>query len=95
MGNPHPLGSKIACSTRLFRPLPRVRRWLAAVFAAAAFAVTTPQSQAADPQPYTVSLDKTGNDALDQALHDSSNLVSLRESAPAGPFASGRTRARR
>ncbi len=32
-------------------------------------------------------LDKTGNDALDQALHDSSNLVSLRKTAPAGPFA--------
>ena len=59
----------------------------AAMFAAAAFAVTTPQSRAADPQPYVVDLGKTGNGALDQALHDSSNLVSLRESAPVGPFA--------
>jgi hypothetical protein len=50
----------------------------AAVFAAAAFAVTTPQSRAADPQSYVVDLGKTGNGALDQALHDSSNLVSLR-----------------
>jgi hypothetical protein len=48
------------------------------VFAAAAFAVTTPQSRAADPQSYVVDLGKTGNGALDQALHDSSNLVSLR-----------------
>ena len=57
------------------------------MFAAAAFVVTTPQSRAADPQPYVVNLGKTGNGALDQALHDSSNLVSLRESAPVGPFA--------
>ena len=62
-------------------------RCRAAAFAAAAFAVTTSQSQAADPQPYTVSLKKTGNDALDLALYDSSNLLSLREGAPVGPFA--------
>ncbi len=42
---------------------------------------------AADPQPYTVSVAATGNAALDQALKDSSNLVSLRDSAPVGPFA--------
>ncbi|MEJ0018045.1 MAG: autotransporter assembly complex family protein [Acetobacteraceae bacterium] len=41
----------------------------------------------ADPQPYTVTLKPTGNSALDQALHDSSQLDSLREKAPAGPFA--------
>ena len=57
------------------------------MFAAAAFVVTTPQLRAADPQPYVVDLGKTGNGALDQALHDSSNLVSLREGAPVGPFA--------
>ena len=49
--------------------------------------LAVPQSRAADPQPYIVSLGKTGNDALDQALHDASNLVNLRESTPAGPFA--------
>jgi len=64
-----------------------VGRWAATIFAAAAVALAAPRSRAADPQPYTVSLEKTGNDALDQALHDSSNLVSLRETAPAGPFA--------
>ena len=42
---------------------------------------------AADPQPYTVEIAPSGNKALDQALHDSSNLVSLRENAPVGPFA--------
>ncbi len=41
---------------------------------------------AADPQPYTVEIASSGDKALDQALHDSSNLVSLRE-APVGPFA--------
>lgn len=65
----------------------RVGGWKAAVFAAAALALTAPRSRAADPQSYTVNLGKTSNDALDQALHDSSNLVSLRESAPVGPFA--------
>ncbi len=72
---------------RLRRRPARVSRRAAALFAAAAFLITTPRSQAADPQPYVVNLEKTGNDALDQALRDSSNLVSLRESAPAGPFA--------
>ncbi len=42
---------------------------------------------AADPQPYTVDLPPTGEAALDQALKDSSNLISLRENAPVGPFA--------
>jgi translocation and assembly module TamA len=43
--------------------------------------------RAADPQPYVVTLKPTGNAALDAALHDSSNLISLRDSAPVGPFA--------
>lgn len=42
---------------------------------------------AADPQPYTVAIAPTGDAALDQALKDSSNLLTLRESAPVGPFA--------
>ncbi len=42
---------------------------------------------AADPQPYTVALKPTGNSQLDQALKDSSQLESLREKAPVGPFA--------
>ena len=41
----------------------------------------------ADPQPYAVTLKPTGNAALDQALHDSSQLEALREKAPVGPFA--------
>jgi translocation and assembly module TamA len=42
---------------------------------------------AADPQPYDVSLRPTGNATLDAALHDSSSLISLQKSAPAGGFA--------
>jgi len=42
---------------------------------------------AADPQPYTVRIEPTGHSALDAALKASSQLESLRTSAPAGPFA--------
>jgi len=42
---------------------------------------------AADPQGYEVEIKSTGQDGLDQALADSSQLVTLRERAPAGPFA--------
>lgn len=47
----------------------------------------TGEARSADPQPYAVTLKPTGNAALDQALHDASQLVSLRENAPVGPFA--------
>ncbi|HLY89651.1 MAG TPA: BamA/TamA family outer membrane protein [Acetobacteraceae bacterium] len=47
----------------------------------------TGEALGADPQPYAVTLKPTGNTALDQALHDASQLVSLRENAPVGPFA--------
>jgi len=42
---------------------------------------------AADPQPYSVKFDPTGNKELDSSLKASSQLESLRSSAPAGPFA--------
>src|SRR5690242_2783966 len=42
---------------------------------------------AADPQGYEVDIQSTGVGDLDQALHDSSLLVSLAEKAPTGPFA--------
>ena len=44
-------------------------------------------AHAADPQPYAVSLAPTGNGALDAALKGSSQLESLRTTAPVGPFA--------
>ncbi len=43
--------------------------------------------RAADPQPYEVTLKPTSDSALDIALHDSSSLIGLRESAPVGGFA--------
>jgi translocation and assembly module TamA len=46
-----------------------------------------PQALAADPQPYDVTLQPTGDGALDSALKDSANLVSLQKTAPAGGFA--------
>lgn len=49
--------------------------------------LSTEASLAADPQPYTVTLAETGDEALDQILTDSSNLISLNESAPVGAFA--------
>ena len=44
-------------------------------------------SYAADPQPYTVNLDKTGNAELNKALQDASILISLQQSAEVGAFA--------
>src|SRR5580704_16870869 len=44
-------------------------------------------SQAADTQPYDVAIEPTGNPALEQALKDASQLQSLKEKAPVGPFA--------
>lgn len=46
-----------------------------------------PVARAADPQPYTLHIQNTGHGALDAALKASSQLESLRTSAPAGPFA--------
>jgi translocation and assembly module TamA len=80
------IGGETGCAKRLLRRY-RVRRLAVIAAAVAAFSITTPRVRAADPQPYTVNLEKIGNDALDQALQDSSNLVSLRETAPVGPFA--------
>ncbi len=45
------------------------------------------RARAADPQPYTVSIAKTGDAGLDAALSGSAQLVSLRKTAPAPPFA--------
>jgi translocation and assembly module TamA len=62
-------------------------RMAALMVIAGAITITDGAPFAADPQPYTVSMGKTGNAALDGALDGSSELVSLRESAPVGPFA--------
>src|SRR5579872_1924561 len=44
-------------------------------------------AQSADPQPYVVRLVPTGNGALNATLRASSQLDSLRTTAPVGPFA--------
>jgi translocation and assembly module TamA len=62
-------------------------RLVAGLVITGVFAVMTPLLRAANPQPYTVTLGKTDNSALNAALSGSSQLVSLRETAPAGPFA--------
>jgi translocation and assembly module TamA len=45
------------------------------------------RSQAADTQPYDVTIGSTDNPALEQALKDASQLQSLKDKAPVGPFA--------
>ncbi len=44
-------------------------------------------SQAADPQPYALTIQSVDDSALNAALRDSAQLQTLRERAPAGPFA--------
>ena len=46
-----------------------------------------PRGRAADPQPYTVTIAPTRIAGLDGAVHDAATLLSLRGSAPVGPFA--------
>jgi translocation and assembly module TamA len=53
---------------------------------AGALAAAAP-ARAADPQPYTVTIQRTNIGALDSALRLSSQLVALRTRAPVGPFA--------
>src|ERR1700754_478836 len=43
-------------------------------------------SRSADPQPYKVKLADTRDSALNDALQSTSELLSLRKSAPVGPF---------
>jgi translocation and assembly module TamA len=45
------------------------------------------EAQAADPQPYTITIANTGQAALDDALSDASQSRSLQKKAPVGPFA--------
>jgi translocation and assembly module TamA len=64
----------------------RPPRWLFPVLAALFLLPSGRMSRAADPQPYDVTLAPTGNAALDQALRDSSTLVSLQKAGAVGPF---------
>jgi len=64
--------------------LPSSSNCLAAVLLAAILPLGL---NAADPQPYDVSLSPSGDNALDTAVRDSSNLIALRDLAPVGGFA--------
>lgn len=64
----------------------RLRRVGLTIGTAFALLTALQSSRAADPQPYTVTIAPTENDTLNTALTDASSLVSLRESAPVGPF---------
>ena len=66
-------------------PPTRILRRIAVL--AGVLAVAEPPARAADPQPYDVTIEPTGDAAIDGAVKDSSSLDSLRESAPVGPFA--------
>jgi len=62
-----------------------VMRFTASILITALLAA--PAVRAADPPPYTLRIESTGHGPLDAALKASSQLESLRTSAPAGPFA--------
>jgi translocation and assembly module TamA len=55
--------------------------------ATAVFAALAPPGKAADPQPYKVMIEPTGESGLDGAVQDASTLISLHDSAPVGSFA--------
>src|ERR1700744_98777 len=72
---------------RLRTRVPAAARWLALLAVISAVIAVSKLSQAADPQPYTVTLKPTGDGALDAALQGSSTLISLQKSAPVAGFA--------
>ena len=60
----------------------------------AACLLSSRHARAADPQPYKVHLQKTGDANLDAALSGSSSLIALQKTKPVSPFAlAGRIRA--
>ncbi len=67
-------------------PRPPSPARVATAFLAAALLASV-AARAADPQPYSIKLDSTGSDTVDDAMNTTSLLVTLRDKAPAGPFA--------
>ena len=62
-------------------------RYLATVLVlATASSYMAAPARAADPQPYKVELGSTGNSDMNATLKATSDLVTLRSSAPVGPF---------
>jgi translocation and assembly module TamA len=70
-----------------FRAPSRFSRGILLALAVAALCSPLTGGRAADPQPYKVTIAQTGDATLDGAVHDSSTLISLHDSAPVGPFA--------
>ncbi|MBS0273146.1 MAG: BamA/TamA family outer membrane protein [Proteobacteria bacterium] len=63
----------------------KLRPPIAALFSAACLAAVP--ARAADPQPYTVTIAKTGSDSIDATLAASAQLVTLKGKVPVPPFA--------
>jgi len=63
-----------------------MRLSLARILCLVGFALGAAVSHAADPQPYRVDLASAGNGEMDAALRATSDLVSLRKSAPVSPL---------
>jgi len=64
------------------------RRWLIVVVALlGVLDIGRGRVEAADPQPYSVTITETGDSTLDKAMKDASRLEGLREKAPVAPFA--------
>lgn len=64
-----------------------MNRLLTIALLAAAAAFPAAQVRAADPQPYTVNFAATGEDALDQTLSATAQLVTLKDKVAIPPFA--------
>lgn len=73
---------------RARRPVRRTGNVLLFFVAGLAGLIGAPSvSSAADPQPYDLEIGDSGDDRLDGALNDGSQLKSLRDKSSAGPFA--------
>ena len=75
------------CRTASPERRPRARPWLSAAGCLGALLAGVSPARAADPQPYSVAIAATESDALNDSLKASSQLDSLRETAPVSPFA--------
>jgi translocation and assembly module TamA len=65
----------------------RTRPLIAAFIVVLCALLASGPTRAADPQPYSMAIDNTGSSTLNDALSETSLLMTLREKAPAGPFA--------
>jgi translocation and assembly module TamA len=73
----------VACGKHLHKAIARVVQAIVLCF----IVLAGMPARASDPQSYTVAIDATGDKAIDTALSDGSQLQSLKDKAPVGPFA--------